>query len=158
MKIKCFAREWLDVKNPPKNTVLISINNKNQKNLENNFEDCLYLTFDDIKFEYKDFILFNQNHFNKIKKFIEKYKSKDIFINCTAGISRSGAIALGIAMLLNDKDLFWETLNNNAIYPNDYILSFFQVKTKRYWFSYYETVTKIKEKLSKNCKYNIKNI
>lgn len=153
MIIKCFARDYLNVENPPSNTVLISISNSGQDDLKNNFIDCLFLQFDDIKFEYDKHILFNKEHFDKIKNFVQKHKNKDIYINCTAGISRSGAVALGIALILNDKDLYWETLENNTIYPNDYILSFFQVETKRYWFSYYETILKIKNKLKKESGY-----
>lgn len=135
MIIKCFARDF--VPKAPKNTVLISINNYKQSNLENNYEDCLYLTFDDITFKKYPFILFNKNHFNSIMSFIKKHKDKDIYINCTAGISRSGAVALGIALALNDEDLFWDIVKNNMILPNEYILSYFQIKFRRYWFSYW---------------------
>ena len=149
MEIKCFARDFLPNK-PPSNTILISINNYKQGNVKNNYEDCLYLTFDDITFKHNPYILFNKSHFNQIIYFVTKHKGKNIHINCTAGISRSGAIALGIAMYYNDKELYWETLKNNMIIPNDYILSYFQLKFKRVWFSWFNTVNMIINKRKNN--------
>ena len=145
MEIKCFARDWVDI-NPPSNTVLISIANYKQEKLKNNYEDCLYLCFDDITFKKHPYKLFNKNHFNQIMYFITKHKGKNIHINCTAGISRSGAVALGIALAYNDEELFWDIVNKNMILPNEYILSYFQLKFRRYWFSYFCLYRKIMNK------------
>lgn len=137
MKIKCFARDFVETDITFSNTVLISINNYKQTNLKNKYLDCLYLNFDDITFKKHPYKIFNKTHFNQIMYFISKHKGKDIHVNCTAGISRSGAVALGIALAYNNEELFWDIVKNNHILPNEYILSYFQLKFKRYWFSYF---------------------
>lgn len=147
MQIKCFPRQFLP-KEYQNNTVLISMNNYNEQNVnvQNNYEDCLFLNIDDITFKYKNYNLFNHNHFEKIVNFVEKYKDKNFHINCTAGISRSGAIALAIPIILDDRDLFWEVLDENMIQPNDFILSYFQIEYKRYWFSWFNIIVAILNK------------
>lgn len=138
MEIRVLPRIAVDTKNQI-DKVLISIYGKGETKLENKYFDCLYLKIDDITYNYPDYTLFNKKHFAQIVYFFNKYKNKDIDIHCTAGISRSGAIALGLCLLMNDRDKYFNILNNSFILPNEYILAYFQYRLKRYWFRFYDT-------------------
>lgn len=57
-----------------------------------------------------------------IKNFVERNDGIDIDIHCAAGVSRSGAVAVGIAIMKNDKKLWRWVLDNNLIHPNERIV------------------------------------
>lgn len=91
------------------------------------------LTFDDIgRYDiipedllspYCNMILFNKEHAEKIINF-QKTLGKEIeyiIIHCTAGVSRSGAIATFLQEIYND-DNDWFIKNNN-IHPNIHVLT-----------------------------------
>lgn len=55
--------------------------------------DLLRLEFHDIEFPIRGYDHFNYNHANKVLRFNERWKDHDLIVHCTAGISRSCAIA-----------------------------------------------------------------
>lgn len=51
-------------------------------------------------------------------------------VHCGAGVSRSSAVAIGIALLRDDKELLHSILKNNpSIKPNPRILSMFYINS-----------------------------
>lgn len=88
----------------------------------------LTLCFDDIQpavgMHFLNLTYFNKNHAKDIVEFLEEVKHGNfemLLIHCTAGISRSGAVAkLARKMLDVPSDKFHK--ENRFIYPNKYIL------------------------------------
>lgn len=133
MKIKvCSKLEFIDIMKynnlnstnieEIKNSIFIEINNTGDNSyFENNLDNVLILTFDDLTYEVSDYKLFDKNQALEIIKFVEKFKDrKNLFIRCSAGISRSGAVALWINDYLK-QDYFEFKKDNNHIQPNNYI-------------------------------------
>lgn len=93
--------------------------------------NILKLVFEDIS-DKENGILFTEEHAQKIKDFIDRIdKSKTLFINCQAGISRSGAVGEVlndyVNVMLNDgkrnEDYYINNINNRHIKPNAYVKS-----------------------------------
>lgn len=89
---------------------------------------CLRLIFDDITKAEEGFVLFDTEHADKIIHFIESIdQSKDLYVNCAAGISRSGAVSYCLNEYFNkyldnnvhDYELFFK--NNSQIMPNPHV-------------------------------------
>jgi predicted protein tyrosine phosphatase len=79
-------------------------------------ERILRLEFDDITelFEYKrPLILFNEDHARKILQHIIRWEPAWAVISCDAGVSRSGAVALGLEHIFNRRDMFKKYLAHN---------------------------------------------
>lgn len=71
---------------------------------------------------------FKYIHFATIKRFVRETDKVDI--HCGAGVSRSSAVAIGIALLRDDKELLHNILKNNPyIKPNPRILSMFYINS-----------------------------
>jgi hypothetical protein len=108
------------------NLCYISIHNWNDTQIESDSQNYLNLWFDDIteketKFVIND-ILFTEEHAKQIIEFCENNSDKrHLYVHCTAGISRSGAVGL----FINDN---WGTnsyesfmRNHPWIHPNPYV-------------------------------------
>ena len=81
---------------------------------------------DDLLNIYDKLILFNRDHAKKIIEFQKSLSDKIeyIIIHCTAGVSRSGAIATFLQDIYheNDEDNEWFSKNNRHIIPNKHVL------------------------------------
>lgn len=116
-------------------TALISIVDSDKECLPTHvtkrYAEHLTLHIDDISHIPKDnshsLVLFNKNHYNKICKFIDSLDNdiNRINIHCTAGVSRSGAVAIGIGIYKGNLDLILNTIYRNSISPNERILTYF---------------------------------
>lgn len=93
--------------------------------------NILKLVFEDVS-DKEDGIKFSTEHAQQIKDFIDRIdKSKTLFINCQAGISRSGAVGEVLndyvnCMLNNGKkneDHHINEINNRHIRPNAWVKS-----------------------------------
>ncbi len=115
-----------------KDMIFISINNsKNDKSILKNNSNVLVLYFDDIialnsnsTYFFKDCKLFSNKQAKMVVNFVDKYKNiaDGCLIHCSAGVSRSGAIATFINEYLNrDNEQF--LLDNPHIYPNQFVLN-----------------------------------
>lgn len=121
-----------------KNRILISIIGDVESSLEmevkDRYKDVLELRFCDLDFvPSKDHDLyglsvFDSEKYYKIKDFIEEYKNENIDIHCSAGVSRSSAVAIGICFIKNDIELFKNTIKNHKnMRPNELVLSIFKM-------------------------------
>jgi len=126
-------------------SILSTVETPLRQSVKDKYKDVLELRFDDLPFDPKLFnVLENKDakesteglricdykDVYNISDFIDKWvllneDITEIRIHCSAGISRSGAVALGIAIKLYDDDLFKSVLENNSIYPNEKIVSLF---------------------------------
>lgn len=85
----------------------------------------LHLLFDDVTEKEKDnpsIILFNEEHANKIFEFIKTIpNTAELYINCAAGISRSGAVGFVLNEYFNvnnTEDYYQFQKTNRQIQPN----------------------------------------
>ena len=92
-------------------------------------DNILKMVFED-RTDKEDGILFNKEHARQIKEFVDRIdKTKPLFVNCQAGISRSGAVGVVlndyVNYYLNDcqKNTDWHEffLINTQIIPNAYV-------------------------------------
>ena len=95
----------------------------------------LRLMFDDVTEKEKDnpsITLFNENHAKQIHEFIDSFKKNykwydgKLYINCAAGISRSGAVGYCLNEYVNhcSENIFYYNLffkENSHIQPNPYV-------------------------------------
>lgn len=93
------------------NCIIISINDSGYNTIihENlKIIDVLTLEFDDIGIPIENLKLMTMDDGYKIKNFIDKYKDSinNIVVHCTAGISRSAAVACCLARYLNGDDTY----------------------------------------------------
>ena len=93
-----------------------------------NSANFLNLVFDDLsleeceKYNYDKSRLFNEMHANLIIDFIENNLDKlELIIHCSAGISRSGAVAEFINDYYVKENYFYFKKRNPKILPNMYI-------------------------------------
>jgi len=112
--------------------------------LKDNLDSCLFLKFDDItedglkrckessnpKMRCAEFRLFNDGDAKKILAFAQKTLNdkKNLYVHCTAGVSRSGAIGLFLNRYTNkilednQEDFQYnENLNFTRIIPNPHV-------------------------------------
>lgn len=105
------------------------IEGKNMKNLQKaglemvmsiRFDDIKSMDYEKIKIVHPKIILFNEDHARKIIEFIDlaqrKLEPMTLLIHCTAGVSRSGAVATFISEYLN------LPFHDENIMPNSYVL------------------------------------
>lgn len=129
----------------PNDIAIISINNgkdvytdKNEKHICNG-DNVLNLDFDDIDtmafnlpedtetYKYitnngKEITIefFTEEQAKKAVNFIEKYKNKNFYIHCSAGISRSQAFVQFIEYVLNEQE--WKkNPDNPCLFPNIFV-------------------------------------
>lgn len=97
-------------------------------------KNLLILYFHDLEKKYfKDDVLFNENDVKQIETFVEYIKQHNtintIYVHCTAGISRSGAVGYFLNTYFNiflqdnkkDNNAFWK--DNYEIIPNSLVKS-----------------------------------
>lgn len=101
--------------------------------LAKNSEHVCRLLFDDVTEIEKDnpcIRIFDEDHANKIFEFVKNvpnHETVSIYVNCAAGISRSGAVGYVLNLYFNkfiednehDYNLFNQ--NNSQIQPNPYV-------------------------------------
>lgn len=127
-----------DAKNRALISILSTVDSDLPKEIHDMYGKVMTLRFDDIELSwvqmqtqeldeaYEGLTPFRGIDCAKIRLFIERVKDAgidEIDIHCTAGVSRSGAVGVGIAMILDDENLMEETIMNNNILPNNYVLS-----------------------------------
>lgn len=150
MKIRVLSKNHFDMILPKmelseenairdKSKAFISILNSDTPNssyFRNEARNILKLVFDDITREELDrlkkrgdrqvenLILFNKEHADKIIEFLETNKDiETLFVHCSAGVSRSGAVGT-FANDLYGEQTFFEFCNSNPIIrPNSFILA-----------------------------------
>ena len=95
---------------------------KGQEGVPVDGENILKLVFDDIS-DKETGNLFTEEQAQKIKNFVDHLdKTKSLFINCQAGISRSGAVGI----VLND---YINYMQNGCIKNRDWF-EFFEINTR----------------------------
>lgn len=92
-----------------------------------NFLDTIPSKFDTGSI-YLDY-LFTEQHADKVSSFVNKYKDLNFIIHCTAGISRSAAIADYVSIIKNEHDLLWRSYGGR-IKPNVWVQSLLK---RRLW-------------------------
>ena len=96
------------------------------KNIDK-YVNVLELYFDDIlipKLQRKS-VFFSNEMAKKLNQFILENDFDEIAIHCNAGISRSPAIGLCVAKILNAKDMGQQITNYTHFFPNKQILDTF---------------------------------
>ena len=80
-------------------------------------KDALTLYFDDIVKEVEGAVMFNEEHAEKIIKFVKKNKAVDtLLVHCYGGESRSRAVCAFVAKMLgSDNSKYFETGHPNQI-------------------------------------------
>ncbi len=121
------AKEAEDIRYLPNNTVLISVNEEHGDlwNLKLDRKDPRILTvrFSDVTKDCEKhgliFHTITDEIALKILDFINTHEGKDVLVNCAAGVSRSGAIALYLNLFhgYELKPAFWSLSN-----PNKFVL------------------------------------
>lgn len=130
MKLNTFSKQQIergDGKSRKLISILSSVETSLFENVKNKYDKVLELRFDDIPIPIEDYIIFNKEHLEQIRKFVKE--DEDINIHCSAGISRSTSLAIGICILKGNIDMMLDYLNrHHLIIPNDYILSMFRLE------------------------------
>ncbi|MGL4950183.1 MAG: hypothetical protein ACRC5M_07345 [Anaeroplasmataceae bacterium] len=139
--IRTFPKEYIEkvfTRQMANEKILISITSTCETPLEdkykNMFKDSISIVCDDLGFyvshkhntkEISDFNgmrNFSENDVETIDTFVKKYPKADIVVHCQAGVSRSGAVAVGITMMEDNFEEYRDVLLNNSISPNELIL------------------------------------
>ena len=132
--------------------------------IKDSYDEVLELRFDDIPIPIEDYISFNKEHLEQIREFVKE--DEDIDIHCSAGISRSTAVAIGICVLKGDIEMMLDYLNrHHLIIPNDYILSMFRLELTKdnyddrfHLYNIYKIIQENRKKsLTKSSAYDIIN-
>lgn len=130
MKLNTFSKQEMergDGKSRKLISILSSVETSLFENVKNKYDKVLELRFDDIPIPIEDYIIFNKEHLKEIKEFVKD--DEDIDIHCSAGISRSTAVAIGICISKGNIDMMLDYLDrHHLIIPNDYILSMFRLE------------------------------
>lgn len=151
MEIRIFSKEYVendksDVSDRYLLSILSTVETPLDENVKQRYKRAYKLVFDDMKYdpnryddtkEYHGLQVFDKSHINGCYRLIRIITSDGIDINnakidihCGVGISRSSAVAIGFALILDDKELLHDILKNNSlIKPNPRILSMFYSET-----------------------------
>ena len=121
-------------------SILSTVDTPLSESIKSSYKYVLELRFDDLPFnisfeeennkesDFYGMTSFNYSHYARIYKFV-KGTLKDfdgcLRIHCTAGISRSGAVAVGVSLLKEDKEVYEQVIKDNNIIPNQLVLSYF---------------------------------
>ena len=87
-----------------------------------NFDNVLKLFVADINKELDLENIYNEKHAKMINDFILNNDFDEILVHCALGISRSPAVMAYIALILDDKKMFNDILNEKHFIPNKLIL------------------------------------
>lgn len=96
---------------------------------EDEYEDIIHFTFDDMLEEYYNNLppdqaarmeLFTEKHAQQIVNFFDKWKDQVdvVVVHCDAGISRSSAVAIALAEYSNSTEELERMTTHNAYWPN----------------------------------------
>lgn len=79
-------------------------------------------------------ILFSKKHVSEIYDFVDKNRgAEQIVIHCNAGVSRSSAVALGIANYLDDEETYLKLKQIKRYLPNPRVLALMRGETFNQW-------------------------
>lgn len=106
-------------------SILSTVETPLSESVKSKYKKVLELRFDDITKEYDGLTLFGEEHLKKIIEFVNPILGESLDIHCSAGISRSTAVALGIADVYYYDSVIFDMLNNKCINPNKHILELF---------------------------------
>ena len=104
-----------------KKPIVIRLLDKDKEPLEN-FDKVLKLFVADINMELDLENIYNEKHAKMINDFILNNDFDEILVHCALGISRSPAVMAYIALILDDKKMFNDILNEKHFIPNKLIL------------------------------------
>ena len=104
-----------------KKPIVIRLLDKYKEPLEN-FDKVLNLLVADINMELDLENIYNEKHAKMINDFILNNDFDEILVHCALGISRSPAVMAYIALILDDKKMFNDILNEKHFIPNKLIL------------------------------------
>lgn len=84
--------------------------------------------------EKADMVLFSSMHVKVIYDFVDKYAdAEQIVVHCNAGVSRSSAVAMGIAKHVNDEKTYAELKQIKRYLPNPRVLALMRGETFTQW-------------------------
>lgn len=111
-------------------SILSTVETPLSDEIKSRYKKVLELRVDDIQKEYEGLTLFSKEHRQQVIKFVHdfyEYMSEETLdIHCSAGVSRSPSIALGICVWEEDIGLAYRIIKENKyISPNEYILKMF---------------------------------
>lgn len=167
MKLNTFSKQEIereDGKSRKLISILSSVETSLFENVKNKYDKVLELRFDDIPIPIEDYIIFNKEHLEQIREFVKD--DEDIDIHCSAGISRSTAVAIGICILKSNIAMMLDYLDrHHLIIPNDYILSMFRFELTKdnyddrfHLYNIYKIIQENRKKsLTKSPAYDIIN-
>lgn len=111
-----FAEKYI----PGKDTVCISISERESVKLSDNFEDILRLFFFDVEDNRHGYTPINPSQAKRIAEFLTEHRGKHIFVHCAAGISRSGAVAEVVLEAFPEyQDKGWSLSGEPMRHPNN---------------------------------------
>lgn len=104
-----------------KKPIVIRLLDTEKEPLEN-FDKVLNLFVADINMKLDAKNIYNEKHAKMINEFILNNDFDEILVHCSLGISRSPAVMAYIALILDDKKMFNDILNEKHFLPNKLIL------------------------------------
>lgn len=104
-----------------KKPIVIRLLDTEKEPLEN-FDKVLNLFVADIIMDLNAKNIYNEKHAKMINEFILNNDFDEILVHCCLGISRSPAVMAYIALILDDKKMFNDILNEKHFLPNKLIL------------------------------------
>lgn len=104
-----------------KKPIVIRLLDTEKEPLEN-FDKVLNLFVADIIMKLDAKNIYNEKHAKMINEFILNNDFDEILVHCALGISRSPAVMAYIALILDDKKMFNDILNEKHFLPNKLIL------------------------------------
>lgn len=104
-----------------KKPIVIRLLDTEKEPLEN-FDKVLNLFVADIIMKLDAKNIYNEEHAKMINEFILNNDFDEILVHCALGISRSPAVMAYIALILDDKKMFNDILNEKHFLPNKLIL------------------------------------
>lgn len=104
-----------------KKPIVIRLLDTEKEPLEN-FDKVLNLFVADIIMKLDAKNIYNEEHAKMINEFILNNDFDEILVHCALGISRSPAVMAYIALILDDKKMFNDILNEEHFLPNKLIL------------------------------------
>lgn len=111
-------------------SILSTVETSLSDEIKSRYKKVLELRVDDIQKEYEGLTLFSKEHKKQICDFLigfyDYLNEETIDIHCSAGVSRSPSVALGICVWEEDIGLAYRIIKENKyISPNEYILKMF---------------------------------
>ncbi len=98
--ITWLSKQWMETIKTPSVVISIGDPKEDLPNFGCDHIDVLRLEFDDVEEDLgPEYVMFDWTMARKILQFEQRYKDHDIIVHCHAGISRSVAVALRLAIL-----------------------------------------------------------